>query len=123
MFETYYSMASLRRPMKVVLYGRVASSDQSQERADDQLDAIKRFIEEKRLPWKIAIAYRGVHQRNIKDALKDIASVIEDRGIEDVGAIVVTTFDRISRCPPPRLEREINGAKVDIIATEMIEAT
>ena len=107
--------------MKVVLYGRVASSDQSQERVDDQLDAIKRFIEEKRLPWKIAIAYRGVHQRNIKDALKDIASAIEDRGIEDIGAIVVTTFDRISRCPG--LECEINGAKVAIIATEMIEAT
>lgn len=121
MFETY-SMASLRRPMKVVLYGRVASSDQSQERVDDQLDAIKRFIDEKRLPWKVAITYRGVNQRSIKDALNDIASTIEDREIEDVGAIVVTTFDRISRCPPPALGYEINGAKVAVVAIKAIEA-
>ena len=55
-----YYMSGLRRPLKFVLYGRVSSSGQSQECVDDQLDAIKRFIDEKRLPRKVAaVAIEG----------------------------------------------------------------
>lgn len=101
-----------RQLMKVLVYVRKHNFDSEHESLDEQIEIVKRRLEDLQLTWEIVKVYRDSESHGIRSRIDEIVDELSKEQLQ-VDAIIASSRDRFGR-----YSTVLTDARVEFLTAE-----